>query len=118
MLAECEVSGQKADQVIHLAAVKKFPDEDLTKLISLLDKLCHHTIHQGVVIALQIILNLATLKPLKTNFSFLTSKKKRPYSPVCSTYESPGVDEDGHEAVSLGGARGRARGGRHSSQPR
>ena len=93
MLAECEVSGQKADQVIHLllAAAKKFPDEDVTQLISFLEKLCHHTIHQGVVIALQIILNLATLKPLKTNFSFLTSKKKRPYSPVCSTYESPGV---------------------------
>ena len=87
MLAEREVSGQKADQFIHLslevlAAAEKFPDEDVTQLRTLLDEHCHHTIHQGVIIALQIILNLATLKPLNTNFSFLLSENKCPYSPV------------------------------------
>ena len=70
MVTKCEGPGQKADQLVHLrlevlAAAEKFPDEDVTRGISLLDQLGHHTIHRGVVITLQIILRLASLKPLK-----------------------------------------------------
>ena len=75
MMTKSQSPGQEADQLVHfrfevLAATEKFPDEDVTRGISLLDELGHHTIHRGVVIVFQIILRLASLKPLNLYYTF------------------------------------------------
>ena len=76
MMTKSQSPGQEADQLVHfrfevLAATEKFPDEDVTRGISLLDKLGHHALHGSVVIAFQIILRLASLKPLNIFYNKL-----------------------------------------------
>ena len=70
VMTQSQGSGQEANELVHLRlevlpAAEELPDEDVTRGISLLNELGHHTIHGLVVVTLEIILSLASLEPLK-----------------------------------------------------